>query len=223
MENKLDFITSIPDGAFFNNYKDLSAEFIVINLAGDDLKTRFCSENSNYKYEEFTYKFAQFIEQLLYKFNSKYRIVFVAHVFYDLKIVHDVLIHTDHIIVRRNIDVITHNSHDDLNIIIEKYQKAALVIGQRFHSNILSFIIGKPMIGLVNLTQVEYLHTELQSINFLKLSQSDFFQKLYSESVRRLNNYSSFSKDVKSLNYKHLASKEINLESLRRFIQNPIN
>lgn len=220
MNSELDSIFSIPDGAFINNFKDLSADYIVINLAGDDLKTRFNRKNSSFTYDEFTFKFAKFIEQLLHKFNKRYRVIFAAHIFYDLKIVHDVLIHIDHIIVRRNIDVITHNTFDELNKFIEVYQKAALVIGQRFHSNVLAFVIGKPIIGLVNLDQIEYTHIELNSKNFIKLSQSDFFEKLYCRSVRRLNNYSGYSKNIQLLTYKFMTSKEIELESLRGFIEN---
>ena len=155
-----------------NYYK--GRNYIAINIANDMHESRFVSTS----YEQFLQTFANFAKAVLAQ-NSELELVFVPHIYRDLRFITDFLEFIPDEYRRRRISV-TSLLHGDEGFkeVMSVYKGANLVIANRFHANVCPIGMGVPTIGLFNYVQIESLYEELNSKQYVDVDKADFDKDL---------------------------------------------
>lgn len=174
------FFADIPEPSEY--YK--SKKYIAINVAYDMQDVRF----KHITYEEFLQTFKSFIDKFL-KEKIDYEIVFVPHIFRDMSFITDLLNILDDETRRRKVSVapLLHGQ-DSFKEVMSIYKGAEIVLANRFHANVCSIGMGKPTIGLINYRQIKELYLEINSDNFVDISQMYFDETLLKLSLSQLIN-----------------------------------
>ena len=168
-------IFKVPDPAFYIP-KDIELQqrtfffesdwekIISINLASDMDGIRF--KDFPDSLESFAIEFADFINKLL-EIDRSIFLVFIPHIFKDLEIISKLLGYVNDEFRRTRLFVSEYGTGEDhAKTVIELYKKSDLVLGMRFHSNILPITLGIPTIGLFNYPQIEALYKDLDCLDF---------------------------------------------------------
>ena len=178
-ENFLDYIHHVPDGGFFTEIKDFNhpevpenKNIIAVNVAGDmtDIRFELDAIGKDISYTKFIKELAYTLNQLLEEDNN-IDIVFVPHIFRDLKAISEVLENLKDEYRRKRITVAPYLSgnkgHD---YIFDIYKKANLTVGMRFHTNVCSIGFNTPTIGFsTKHLKVRDLYEEVDYDRILKL------------------------------------------------------
>lgn len=200
-------ISEIPDGGFFTYVDDIEhfeiekgKHNVLINIAGDMPETRFPDIDGKISYEDFIKNFAKIIEELAEEYKDKLNIIFVPHIFRDIKTIYDVLNETNDQIRRNSIKVapylIGDKGHD---YIFSLYKQSDLILGMRFHSNVCGYALKKNVIGLVNYVQIENLYKTINSNEFVEVNKADFHKELKNKIIEHLSSpdkYVKLSEDI---------------------------
>ncbi|AFL69173.1 polysaccharide pyruvyl transferase family protein [Sulfurospirillum barnesii] len=160
-EKYLENICEILDHGFFytdeKKYsKIIDAKYVAINITSDQMS--MCSE-----FKEIVDK-AFYLEELKkvidYCINYlKCDIVFVPHIYSDLKAISELLEIINDSIIRKHITIAPCIQGDNgTKRLFSIYKQSEFVIGTRFHANVCSLAMGKYTIGLVVLDRVKYLY-----------------------------------------------------------------
>lgn len=164
LKNHLDFnsdILELPDHGFFsitdnkvssieNSYS--AEKVLALNFAADMPKSRFV----NLSYDEQLAGIIRILNIAIPNhFNS---LVVVPHTHSDFKPICDLIERLPDKLVRENLKIASlstsYNSHDDT---LKSYFNADLIISNRFHSNIISIVLGKKFMPLINYPQIRSL------------------------------------------------------------------
>ena len=164
LKNHLDFnsdILELPDHGFFsltdnkvsgieNSYS--AEKVLALNFAADMPKSRFV----NLSYDEQLAGIIRILNIAIpAHFNS---LVVVPHTHSDFKPICDLIERLPDKLVRENLKIASlstsYNSHDDT---LKSYFDADLIISNRFHSNIISIVLGKKFMPLINYPQIRSL------------------------------------------------------------------
>lgn len=200
-------ISEIPDGGFFTYVDDVEhieiergKHNILINIAGDMPETRFPDIDGKISYDKFITKFAEMIEELAGEYKEKLNIIFVPHIFRDIKTIYDVLDATNDKIRRNCIKIapylIGDKGHEYL---FSLYKQSDLILGMRFHSNVCGYALKKNVIGLVNYIQIENLYKGIESNEFVEVNKEGFNEELKNKIKEHLENsdkYVRLSEDI---------------------------
>jgi polysaccharide pyruvyl transferase WcaK-like protein len=196
------FFADIPEPSEY--YK--SKKYIAINIAYDMQDVRF----ENISYEEFLQTFKRFIDKFLNE-NKDYEIVFVPHIFRDMTFITDLLNILDDETRRRKVSVapLLHGQ-DSFKEVMSIYKGAQVVLANRFHANVCSIGMGKSTIGLVNYRQIKELFNELNSSQYIDISEDKFYLKLFFllENVKKLDLSDVNSSFLENFNKIYLWLKE---------------
>ncbi len=164
LKNHLDFnsdILELPDHGFFsltdnkvsgieNSYS--AEKVLALNFAADMPKSRFV----NLSYDEQLAGIIRILKIAIPNhFNS---LVVVPHTHSDFKPICDLIERLPDKLVRENLKIASlstsYNSHGDT---LKSYFNADLIISNRFHSNIISIVLGKKFMPLINYPQIRSL------------------------------------------------------------------
>ncbi len=173
----LEKMSIVPDGGFFVEVDDCKhpelgekKRNIVINLAGDMLERRFpggsggsSGQNSGDEnsYLDFLTTFSNSLSVVLEK-NEDLQLVFVPHIFRDVRVFGDLLDCFSDPIRRQRISIAPYlQGAGAERYLFDTYRKADLSLGMRFHANVCPIGLGTPSIGLVCYPQVHLLYEEL--------------------------------------------------------------
>ncbi len=189
-ENFLIGITEIVDHGFFYEQdfsfpRIVKEEYVAINITNDQI-----SMKSHLRGE---IDFNNYLNELkcIVKYcveNKGLHVVFVPHIFSDLRAICDLIEILDDSIIRNNISVAPCLQGDyGAKYLFSVYNESNFVIGTRFHANVCSLAMGKRVIGLVALDRVEYLYRNLNLKGNAVLIESGF-----SENVIRIVEENSF-------------------------------
>lgn len=209
-EEYLEHIHHTVDAGFFADIQEpseyyKSKKYIAINIAYDMQDVRF----ENISYEEFLQTFKRFIDIFLDE-NKDYEIGFVPHIYRDMTFITDLLNILDDETRRRKVFVapLLHGQNS-FKEVMSIYKGAQVVLANRFHANVCSIGIGKPTIGLVNYRQIRELYCELESTQYVDISEIKFDLKLFStlESIKKY--------DLSEIKLKYL----INLDKIKLWLK----
>lgn len=191
----LDNFTEILDHGFFyesNNYHEriLDKKYVAINITNDQLDM-LKAKNIDLDIENYYNQLKIIVEFIVY--NLKLHVVFLPHIYSDLKAITKLLDVLNDDLIRNNITVAQYmQDFKGAESLFSIYQNSEVVIGTRFHANVCSLALGKPTIGLVVLNRVKYLY------DFFGIPNNAIkIDKYFSENVIQiLQNLETLSEDV---------------------------
>lgn len=184
------------DNAFFyqSNTKSaqlIDSEYIIINTTDDQLfmTNRLIGQIDREHYVNELRKIINYIIK-----NTNFQILFVPHIYNDLKAIDYVLDGVEDFYKRSRIIISPYVSgFYGTKFIMSLYKKSSLNIAMRYHSNVCSIAQGSPTIGLVALDRVIHMYesvglTENEYIRVDMISLQEFINKfeLYMESKGRI-------------------------------------
>lgn len=193
-------IKIVPDGGFFfrlnrnSEFKD--KKYIGINIAIDSHKLV-----ENLSYEEILNKFKIFILKFITKY-PEYKILFFPHILSDLKIIYDIVNSLDDIYVKYNIEIAPYLTGKDSEIEFYKYYlKCKVILGMRFHTNVVGIALNIPTIGLVSYSKIKNLYSELKmEEKVINIKDKEFSTKLFNLTEQNLMNEIEIKKQLLNKN-----------------------
>jgi polysaccharide pyruvyl transferase WcaK-like protein len=180
----LDRIYEIPDNGFFiqtgdydhslftNGYKSIG-----INLVYDGKENRFPNDIT---YKEFVNKFALIVEDFL-KEHKDYQVIFFPHIYNDIFTINNAIENIDDKIRRYRIKIAPYLSGQGVEkYIFSLYEECDLIMGMRFHSNVVAIGRNIPSIGLAtNHYRVPSLYSKLGiEDRFVRVNMKKYNKKL---------------------------------------------
>jgi len=177
----LSHIPEVLDNGFFfdtqaSNPLTMKQDYIAINVTNDQLQmsshSRGCIDKSVY--------LAALAQVVTYITKTlRVHVVFVPHIYSDLKAITEVLSQLDDFIIREYISVAPCLQYDDgAKTVFSIYKHSRLVLGSRFHTNVCSLAMGVPSVGLVALDRVKYVYDKLGMPDRYVLLDYDFASDL---------------------------------------------
>ncbi len=162
-EKYLDNIEEILDHGFF--YQDnttypkiIDRKYVSINITSDQIQMQSNIRGIIDK-KEYLKELKKVVE---YCVNMGYDIVFVSHIYSDIKAISELLEIIDDSLIRNHITIAPCIQGDEgAKYIFSVYKNSEWVIGTRFHTNVCSIAMDKKTIGLVALDRVEYMYRSL--------------------------------------------------------------
>ena len=104
--------------------------------------------------EPFENELRQYVQYLIDKTN--YQIVFVPHIYQDMKAISEILSGINDFHLRTRIIIAPYiQGYEGCNLLMSIYNNASMVVGMRFHTNVCSAAMGTPLISLSALERVE--------------------------------------------------------------------
>ena len=174
------------DGGFLVNHLELlndnnkkyEQRYLGINLAGDMLDKRF---PENFNYEDFISIFTLKLSDFLKK-NSDFKVLLIPHIFSDQKVIYDVLNKIEDYYRRERIDV-SELYQGNLGMIktVKNYSDCEIILGNRFHSNIIGLVLRKKVLGLYNYKQIKFLFKEFHLDNFFDVRNKKGIKSLFNK------------------------------------------
>ena len=163
-EKYLESIEEILDNGFF--YQDdtvypkiIDRKYVAINITNDQIHMQSKLRGTIYK-KAYLEELKKIVE---YCINTmRYDIVFVSHIYSDIKAISELLEIVDDSLIRNHVTVAPCIQGDEgAKYIFSIYKNSEWVIGTRFHANVCSVAMDKKTIGLVALDRVEYMYGSL--------------------------------------------------------------
>lgn len=198
----IDSIPIVPDGGFYvpeKNYEheELSENQINIGiqLAGDKSIFRFQENNKIYMRAIKKFLSLFFNVEVSRNQNKILRnladeigrsvkaksanLILLPHIHSDLAITEKFTHHLSKDLVRFSTNIAgVYRGHSGALRQFDLYRKLDLVIGMRFHANVCAFGVETPSIGLVSHDQLDALYQNLESDDYIYLSDPAFPKKL---------------------------------------------
>lgn len=199
----LQSVEVIADGGFFvpvQNHHHLEIEphrmNIGIQLAGDKTAFRFREVNSLFvrvlrrilkghmevkkirNELKALQSLAHVAERLVREYNAN--IILCPHIHKDLEITGRFISLLPDDIARFHLKIAgIYRGNEDALKQFDLYRKMNLVLAMRFHSNVCSFALGTPSVGLVTHDQLDEIYKGLKSDSFVYLSDRNLEEKLW--------------------------------------------
>lgn len=181
-DSYLDSIHHVPDaghfvGALASEVAAPRSRVIAVNLAGDMLDTRFPRPAADYTV--FLREITIVLSKLL-QGSAERQIIFIPHMFRDLKPIHDVMDCMDDTLRRERVSVAPCIQGDAGAVkALGIYSAAALTLGMRFHANVCPIGLDVPTIGLDSYRQIREYYREMQRPEWaIDVRQRDFSEEL---------------------------------------------
>ena len=201
----LEFINHTPDAGFFLKVEETGKyynekKYIAVNIACDMPETRF----KDLDYDKFLSIFKDFFTEFLEK-NKNFEIVFIPHIFRDMKFINDILsVLNDHDRRKRvSVAPLLHGVNSFAEV-MSIYKGAQFTLANRFHANVCSIGLNTPTIGIVNYRQVKELYNEIESDSYVDVTKENFNLELFNRiELLDKNNSTEIMKRLKRqyLNY----------------------
>lgn len=187
----LNNISEVLDNGFFydSKVKDkiLSEDkYIAINITEDQIKMKseIRDEIDKDKYLKSLSKVVNYICN-----DLNMGVVFVPHIYSDIKAVSELIDYLDKFLVRKYLSVAPYMQGDKAaNKIFSIYKKSELVIGTRFHSNVCSLSMGVPTIGIAALDRVIHMYDSIGLKNNIVMIDGEMSENLISKIDKIINN-----------------------------------
>lgn len=153
-----DYIPEILDSGFFFSPEEpniFSEEsYVAVNVTEDQVEEEF----SNLTGDDYYRAIAKAVEYIANKIKLK--VVFVPHIYSDLKAIGYVLSYVDNILTRSGSIIVAPYWQGDkgANNLFSVYEGSEFVLATRLHANICSLSMGKKVICLPVLARTEYVY-----------------------------------------------------------------
>lgn len=166
----VDKILKVPDGGFFAKCEKTYENYeikenminIGVNLAGDVPHIRYEADESYRNEEEFIIEFSEMCNQLLRDY-SNCRLIFVPHIYRDLRVIYEVLNKLDDELLRTRVTCAGLYNGDKTGDLknFDLYRNCDLVLGMRYHANVVPIGMNVPTIALATFEQIAKLYDNL--------------------------------------------------------------
>ena len=220
----VEYLRHIPEvldnGFFFDthapNPMPMEKDYIAINVTNDQLQM---SSHSRGDIDKSVY-LAALVQVVTHIAKTlKINVVFVPHIYADLKAIAEVLSLLDDFIIREYISVAPCLQYDEgTKTVFSVYKHSRLVIGSRFHTNVCSLAMGVPTVGLVALDRVKYVYDQLGVPDSYVLLDYDFASDLIEKVENALQQGSEVKQRLsQELSARRNASKDVYFSILDNF------
>jgi polysaccharide pyruvyl transferase WcaK-like protein len=198
-------IAVVPDGGFFVDdqieiqpiFRRLGRSLVGINLAGDMMDIRLKSQSTN----EYLCEFSKFIDTALSD-SPEVDFVFFTHIPKDMLLLAQILNRISDKFARGRVYFAPYGQGLDMaKIIFGIYKSCDLIIGNRFHSNVVPIGFNVPTIGISNFPQIDLLYDELNlSDRIIDINQMSFAEILNAKVQETLANKTSIVNNYMGIN-----------------------
>lgn len=160
----LDTVRTLPDGGFFAHFPEALKRpdgiRIGINLAGDMLSRRFPG-GSRHTFNSFLSEMAKWIVQQV-KADETISFILFPHIYKDMRVCADLLEILPDEIRRERVRVAAYDSGQHAaQLIFGEYRTCDVILGMRFHANVVAIGHEVPTVGLNCYAQIQRLFNEL--------------------------------------------------------------
>lgn len=190
-------LLSIPDGGFFIDQiaKTTTEKNLVINVAADMEKIRYKTGSGGVN--NFIQLMAQYVNEM-HRLNDFDQIIFTQHVIGDLPLITAIINLINEKIKRHSIAISSYGMNlRNTEELIKIYANASLILGQRFHANVVGLTLRRPTIGLNTYPQILKLYEELDSAQYCtKLESRTDLTKLIELSNLAISDPDGYMKDL---------------------------
>ena len=195
-------IKVVADGGFFINMainenrfplKQIKQNYIGINIAMDEHKK--IQEVSR---ADFIDKIVNFINDFIFKYPN-YKIKFFPHIFSDIKIIYEVLERVSDKLIKYNIEIMPYlTGMENTTKFYLEYLNCKLILGMRFHTNVVGMSLNIPTIGLVSYSKMEDLYNEVDMrTRIIDIKKADFNKEILAKVIENLENENLVKKEYK--------------------------
>lgn len=143
----------LPSGSHLLNTK---TKYAAVNITSDQIQMNSSllqGFDPQLYYKELSKTLSYIIDE------KKFDIVFVPHIYSDLKAIASLLEHMNDYVIRKNISVAPCIQYDQgADNLFSIYRESSLVLGMRFHANVCNLAMGKAIVGLSALDRVKYTY-----------------------------------------------------------------
>lgn len=186
-----------------------SCQYLAINVACDMAARRYAGYASGYQgfAEEFSSSLASITE-----LHPELRLVFVPHIYSDLRAISDIIECMPDQLRRQRVDVACYGSGDNAALAtMRTYAGAVMSLSMRFHANIIPIIGGVEVLGLACYPQItDFYRCIDMSDRCISVSAPGFREEVVAKSTSILsgNAHASLTPQVQALRRaKQLADK----------------
>lgn len=157
-------VLPVPDGGFFAGYEPIPHDHIGprigINIAGDMPGLRFAG-GDRHTFESFLAELGRWMTHRVAQ-DTRTTFVLFPHIYSDLKPCTDLLSLLPDEIRRERVRVASYDNGDRAAVaVFGEYGACDVVLGMRFHANVVPIGQGVPAVGLCCYAQVRRLYDEL--------------------------------------------------------------
>lgn len=202
-------IWKVPDGGFFCRPKEYEQPLVVsgykniaINIAGDMPEIRFPG-NGKIKRADFIKEMAVFCNHILTK-DEHVRLIFVPHIASDIRIISEVMEEIKDINLRLRVTCAGcyNGEATDGLINFDLYRKCDLVIGMRYHANVVPIGMNVPTIMLGSYAPHIALYKDIGISHRCVLANEAGFSEILEKKVLHISEDSSwvFAENMEILN-----------------------
>lgn len=182
-------IPQILDNGFFyqpqRKYsRIIDGKYVAINVTKDQLlmKNQTIGEVNT---EHFNQELRKYIDSIIS--HSDLKIVFIPHIFSDIEAIQYALKGVNDFIIRTRVAIAPYLQGDyGSGYLMSVYEGAEYVVGMRFHANVCSLALGKPIAGLAALDRINYMCQSVGAENYVVDVNSDFSASLFDNTMRHL-------------------------------------
>jgi polysaccharide pyruvyl transferase WcaK-like protein len=220
----LEYVVRLPDGGFFADIPHAESIYdgpvIGINLAGDMPDIRFGQTHGEHSYREFLEEYACFLKTLSEK-NPNLSFVFFPHIYTDLKIVSDLFELLPDKIRREYCRVEMYDSNISFqNSVFKSYNKCSLILGMRFHANVLAIANEIPVIGLYCYKQIKSLYEELDLAEYcVDVRRKGYSKKLIELCEHLLRQQESVKHQLRLVNEELIKSRALAADKILQWLR----
>ncbi len=205
-EKYLNFIDEILDHGFFYTIDSpmgriIDKKYIAINITNDQvlMKSELRSKiDMDIYHQELKATIKYIVNEL------KLHIVFVPHIYSDLKAISNLLDVIDDDIIRNHITIAPSIQGDHgANYLFSIYKNSEIILATRFHANVCNIAMGKKVIGLIALDRVEYLYQSIGIKNRTVLLDARFSEEIKNilDCSRNINNQGNKDLYIKTIDF----------------------
>lgn len=209
-------IPQILDNGFFYQLQSkytriIDGKYVAINVTKDQLlmKNQTIGEVNT---EHFNQELRKYLDSIIT--HTDFKIVFIPHIFSDIEAIQFALKGVNDFIIRTRVVVAPYVQGDyGSDYLMSVYEGAEYVVGMRFHANVCSLILGKPLAGLAVLDRIKYMYKSVGAEDLVVDVNSDFSQPLFENTMR----YIGLGVEEKVKNC-ILSMKQESLQTYRSFL-----
>lgn len=213
-------IKVVADGGFFinsvikNNIFFSKQNYIGINVAMDEHK-----KTQEVSKEIFINKIVNFINDFISKYPN-YKIKFFPHIFSDIKIIYEILEKVSDRLIKYNIEIMPYlTGMENTDKFYFEYLNCKLILGMRFHTNVVGMSLNIPTIGLVSYSKMRDLYEEVDlTTRTIDIKNEEFNKEILRKVIESLEHETLLKKEYEEKMNTVKEKQEKIYEDLKRWI-----
>jgi len=192
-------IPEILDNGFFyrcasNANFPVKRNYAAINITEDQLFMKSVYRK-DINIDKYVKSIAKIVDYICHEKGLD--VVFVPHIYSDIKAIYEVVKQLDNYVVRERVSVAPCIQFDDgANYLFSVYKNSDLTLASRLHSNVCSLAMNVPVIGLATLDRVRYMYDHIGASDRYVSPVSEFHFEVHKKIDRLLADKNSLVSEV---------------------------